>query len=179
MWNEDVILEILRAICAIAVVVLMLRQWHKTKPLRDIAGSGYILIGFILLAFASLIDITDNFDSLNRFIIIGDTAVESFLEKVVGYLFGFLCIAIGFKKWLPNVLKYQDHLQTQLHQATHEVKQLEKLLPICATCKKIRNNDGTWSEVEVYIRNHSESDFSHGICPSCIEVVRAAIHHHH
>jgi len=178
MWNEDVILETLRAVFAMAVVVLMLRQWHQTKPLREIAGSGYILTGFILLAFASLIDITDNFDSLNHFILIGDTATESFLEKVVGYLFGFLCIAVGFKKWLPNMLKYQEHLQSQLNQATSEVKQLEKLLPICSTCKKIRDKDGTWSEVEVYISNHSESDFSHGICPACIEDVRAAIHHH-
>ncbi|MDQ6995447.1 MAG: hypothetical protein Q9M18_07625 [Mariprofundaceae bacterium] len=184
MWNPiilletDVILEILRAMMAVTVVGLMLRQWRNIKPLRDIAGSGYILAGFILLAFASLIDITDNFTSLNYLIIVGDTPFESFLEKVVGYLGGFLCIAIGLKKWLPSMLEYQAHIQNQLNQATDDIKQLESLLPICATCKKIRNKEGAWSEVEVYIRDHSETNFSHGICPSCVEDMKHEMANH-
>jgi hypothetical protein len=48
------------------------------------------------------------------------------------------------------------------------IKVLRGLLPICAGCKKIRDDQGYWSQMEVYIRDHSEADFSHGICPSCV-----------
>ncbi|HMQ51841.1 MAG TPA: PAS domain S-box protein [Anaerolineae bacterium] len=58
-----------------------------------------------------------------------------------------------------------DELQTSLA----KVKQLSGLLPICASCKKIRNDQGYWQQVEVYIRDHSEADFSHSICPDCME----------
>lgn len=47
------------------------------------------------------------------------------------------------------------------------VKQLEGLLPICAFCKRIRDEDATWSQVEEYVAQHSHAQFSHGICPEC------------
>ena len=55
----------------------------------------------------------------------------------------------------------------QLQEALDEVKVLSGLLPICAGCKKIRDDTGYWHQVEVYIRDHSEAEFSHGICPEC------------
>jgi hypothetical protein len=51
--------------------------------------------------------------------------------------------------------------------ALEEVKILSGFLPICASCKKIRNDQGYWTQIEVYIRDHSEAQFSHGICPEC------------
>ncbi len=48
-----------------------------------------------------------------------------------------------------------------------EVKALSGLLPICASCKKIRDNKGDWQQIEVYISTHSSTEFSHGICPEC------------
>jgi AmiR/NasT family two-component response regulator len=55
----------------------------------------------------------------------------------------------------------------ELQEALAKVKTLSGLLPICASCKKIRDDQGYWHQVEVYIRDHSEADFSHGICPDC------------
>lgn len=55
----------------------------------------------------------------------------------------------------------------ELQEALTQVKLLSGLLPICMNCKKIRDDEGYWQQVEVYIRNHSEADFSHGICPEC------------
>ena len=46
---------------------------------------------------------------------------------------------------------------------------LRGILPICAHCKKIRDDQGYWSQAEVYVRDHTEAEFSHGICPECIE----------
>ncbi len=56
----------------------------------------------------------------------------------------------------------------QLQSALDKVKQLSGLLPICANCKKIRDDEGYWQDVAVYVRDHSEADFSHGICPGCM-----------
>ena len=56
-----------------------------------------------------------------------------------------------------------------LQQALNEVRTLQGILPICAYCKKIRNDDGYWSQVEKYVSDHTEVRFSHGICPACFE----------
>lgn len=55
----------------------------------------------------------------------------------------------------------------QLRQALDEIRILRGILPICSSCKKIRNEDGYWEQIEIYIRDRSEVDFSHGICEEC------------
>ena len=58
-------------------------------------------------------------------------------------------------------------LNVELQDALDQVKQLQGMLPICAHCKKIRDDDGYWHQIESYIRDHSEAVFSHSICPDC------------
>jgi len=55
----------------------------------------------------------------------------------------------------------------QLQDALAKVKTLSGLLPICACCKKVRDDKGYWTQIEAYIRDRSEAEFSHGICPEC------------
>ena len=57
--------------------------------------------------------------------------------------------------------------QERLKDALSRIKTLSGMLPICATCKKIRDDKGYWSQIESYIRQHSEAEFSHSICPDC------------
>lgn len=57
----------------------------------------------------------------------------------------------------------------ELQTAMAQIKTLSGLLPICAGCKKIRDDDGYWQDVAVYIRDHSEAEFSHGLCPDCAQ----------
>lgn len=57
----------------------------------------------------------------------------------------------------------------ELERALAEVKRLSGLLPICSYCKKIRSDKGYWTILEEYIQNHSEAEFSHAICPDCVE----------
>jgi DNA-binding NarL/FixJ family response regulator len=57
----------------------------------------------------------------------------------------------------------------ELQEALKQVKMLSGLLPICSHCKKIRDDEGYWQQVEVYIHDHSEAEFSHGICPDCMK----------
>ncbi|MEM7031944.1 MAG: response regulator [Chloroflexota bacterium] len=58
-------------------------------------------------------------------------------------------------------------LNQELSDALAKVKLLSGLLPICASCKKIRDDSGYWQQLEVYIAQHSEASFTHGICPDC------------
>ncbi len=61
----------------------------------------------------------------------------------------------------------RDKLLAELQEALAKVKTLSGFLPICASCKKIRDDQGYWRQIEEYIRKHSEAEFSHSICPDC------------
>ena len=63
----------------------------------------------------------------------------------------------------------RDLVIAKLREALAQVKALSGILPICASCKKIRDDQGYWQQVESYIGQHSEAEFSHGICPECVE----------
>jgi len=63
-----------------------------------------------------------------------------------------------------------EHVR-QLEHALERVKQLQGLVPICSYCKKIRNDRNYWQQLESYISDHSEAQFSHGICPECYEKI--------
>lgn len=68
---------------------------------------------------------------------------------------------------LRRQLIERDFLLTQLQDVVKGVKILSGLLPICANCKVIRNERGEWVPLETYIRDRSQAEFTHGICPSC------------
>ncbi len=73
-----------------------------------------------------------------------------------------------------RVLRLQKALSDrvkELETALERIKQLQGLLPICSYCKKIRNDQNYWQQIETYITEHSEAQFSHGICPECYEKV--------
>lgn len=99
----DIILEIIRAAFVLVIFVYLLSVGNKQK-IRTQKGWRYIIIGFALILFGMLIDITDNFSNLNKYLVIGDTEFQAFLEKVIGYLLGFLFLSIGFWKWMPTVV---------------------------------------------------------------------------
>ncbi|MCP5046109.1 MAG: response regulator [bacterium] len=62
-----------------------------------------------------------------------------------------------------------------LKRTREEVKQLKEILPICCMCKKVRDDEGFWHQVEVYFKRHAKTDFSHGYCPDCFKKTMAAI----
>lgn len=51
---------------------------------------------------------------------------------------------------------------------TEDLRLLKEILPICMFCKKIRDDEGDWSQLEQYVHEHTDSEFSHGICPDCM-----------
>ena len=70
---------------------------------------------------------------------------------------------------LKKVEIQRDQGEKELSVAHAELRILRGLLPICSHCKKIRDSHSSWQTLETYIRNHSEADFSHGICPECLK----------
>lgn len=66
-----------------------------------------------------------------------------------------------------RVEEEREKLITQLREALAQIKTLKGLLPICAACKKIRDDRGYWEQVEVYITERTDAEFSHSICPDC------------
>ncbi len=90
-----------------------------------------------------------------------------------------ITIAMARFKDMMALRHLNTELQTrnkQLQEALAQVKQLSGLLPICGHCKNIRDDEGYWQDVAVYIRDHSEADFSHGICPSCMKELYPEFH---
>jgi methyl-accepting chemotaxis protein len=61
----------------------------------------------------------------------------------------------------------REELIAELREALAKVRTLSGMLPICASCKKIRDDKGYWTQIESYVRDHSEAEFSHGLCPEC------------
>jgi hypothetical protein len=87
----------------LAGILLYLLRVRKEKSQASHRGWNWIIAGFSLLLFASVLDITEQFDSLNRFVVIGNTAPQAFLKEFVGYFGGTLALAIGFVRWIPGV----------------------------------------------------------------------------
>jgi DNA-binding response OmpR family regulator len=71
--------------------------------------------------------------------------------------------------------KEQQKLISELQEALAEIKTLKGFIPICATCKKIRDDEGYWNQLEAYISEHTDAVFSHGMCPECAEKYREEI----
>jgi hypothetical protein len=85
--------------------------------------------------------------------------------RVAGGLAEFAAVSLRNSR---NLDELRSTLR-RLEQALAEVRTLKGIIPICACCKKVRDDKGFWEQVEVYIRNRSSADFSHGYCPECVE----------
>ncbi len=180
LLTVDILTESVRAVVVGACFVYFLVQGRdKTLSAQD--GWKFIVAGFALIFFGTVIDFTDNFDALNVYVVIGKTPVEAFLEKIVGYTLGFGCLAYGFWKWIPGIVALERtrgelrRSHDELAEAIANVKILQGMLPICASCKRIRDDEGFWRQFEDYLSRHSEARFTHGICPECSARLQAEL----
>jgi hypothetical protein len=83
-----------------------------------------------------------------------------------------IVVARGRFSDLLSLHRANDLLQKrtrELEEALARIKTLRGLIPICAYCKKIRSDKGYWQRLEEYLTEHSEADFTHGICPECLK----------
>lgn len=92
-----------------------------------------------------------------------DASVSDFFQDEAHYIITFVRDITERKK----SERERERLIGELKDALANIKTLSGLLPICASCKKIRDDKGYWNQLETYIERHSEADFTHGICPDC------------
>jgi len=69
----------------------------------------------------------------------------------------------------------RDDLIVKLEKAFIEIKSLHGIIPICANCKKIRDDQGYWTQLETFLREHSDADFTHSLCPECVRALYPGI----
>lgn len=85
-------------------------------------------------------------------------------------LLGFVALVGAALQWrLARLKASEQELQRRVDAALAKVKTLHGLLPICASCKKVRDDKGYWNQIETYLHEHSDTTFSHGVCPDCIK----------
>lgn len=97
------------------------------------------------------------------------------LFTITGVFLSLIIALITIRRFNYSMKRYreaeeeQERLILELQKALSEVKTLSGFLPICASCKKIRDDRGYWNQIESYIRTHSDVEFSHSLCPECAQ----------
>jgi two-component system, response regulator PdtaR len=102
----------------------------------------------------------------------GETVERARATEPYGYLLKpfnpqELCITVDVALHKHRLDEEKRVLSEQLEAALAKVRVLSGFLPTCASCKKIRDEDGRWTQMESYISDHSDATFSHGLCPDC------------
>ncbi|MDM8542468.1 response regulator transcription factor [Desulfococcaceae bacterium HSG9] len=106
-------------------------------------------------------------DKTNDIITALDAGADDYLAKPFDP--GELRARIGVGQRMVKIQELLAAQVVELKRATEQVKTLHGILPICSLCKKIRNDQGYWDKVEVYMRDHSEAEFIQSFCPECLE----------
>ena len=95
--------------------------------------------------------------------------VSMLLTNLIGLVWSWNLQRLTREQFLAT--SRETSLRTGLESALAEVKTLRGIVPICAHCKAVRNDEGFWQQVEVYVREHSHAEFTHGICPACLKAL--------
>ena len=93
--------------------------------------------------------------------------IDEILISSIMALLVLAAMTLRYARQIRNQERETAAANAALRRTLEEVKQLRGLVPICAACKKIRDDSGFWHQVETYISLHTDAQFSHGICPKC------------
>lgn len=132
---------------------------------------GTLISRFIVSVFAAPILFAYlNYQNKIKGIPIENRPVLAILQEVAAVKFELSLAQQEIEK-RKQAEKEKEELISQLHQAISEIKTLQGFLPICANCKKIRDDKGYWQQIESYIQKHTDAKFTHAICPECTDIL--------
>ena len=105
-----------------------------------------------------------------------DCGAHDFLSKPVhvGELRSRVAVGVRLLEAEDKIVNYTREIEAkknELENALAEIKTLRGFIPICSNCKKIRDDEGYWQQIELYIQARSDAEFSHGICPDCMRAL--------
>jgi hypothetical protein len=172
--ESEVIRNVLLGIFSIVIIVLT-----SVKLFNNISKNNrnlYIATGLLYIMYGVLLFSRSFFWIINpRGGISSYGMIEQlyyFLILIFEFGLGISILTINGQRLELDLSASRDNLQEtvlKLQAAIDDIKTLSGLLPICASCKKIRDDRGYWNQLEKYIQDRSEATFSHGICPECMK----------
>jgi len=139
---------------SVGVVTRIIRRF-------GVATSTFWLVVFIVAA-AIILDIIVHRlldEPMIEPFITADTLIASIIATPISFI-------------LLRMVERLDVQREELSSAFEEIRELKGLIPICASCKKIRDDDGFWHQVDVYIRQHTSAEFTHSLCSDCAADIR-------
>jgi hypothetical protein len=137
------------AVGVLYIVPILLSMWTHTKTVTwilAIAASVLILIGYLASPP-------------------GPSVWQAVSNRTLSLLAVWVTVLLVVQRRAIDEKREEAFLAKE--RALDEIRVLRGIMPICSSCKKIRDDDGYWRRVEVYIRDHSEAEFSHSVCPEC------------
>lgn len=137
---------------------LSINQFNYRVGVIPLFNAGKREIGDIIILY----DVTDHLSSYNK------TMWYVFTYCVLIGLMLFIFFLFYLGKLESQVVDYQNNLKRELTDALSEIKTLQGIIPKCSICKKIRDDEGYWQQVEEYFNDHSKGDLTHGICNECV-----------
>lgn len=140
------------------VIIVFLSHWEQTEEFTVTVAT-----------FCSLLTILGAFFSASA----GPPELAVSNRFIALFLIWLTTVLVVQRKKLTN---QRDFMLKEKEEALARIKVLSGLLPICSSCKKIRNDEGYWTHVESYLAEHSEAKFTHGICEPCREKLYPQIH---
>ncbi len=194
----DDITAVAAHVCGVPMAAISMvdasRQWFKAKvglPLQE-TPRGVAFCAHAILKHEPLVipDALKDLRFADSTLVTGEPHVRFYagfpLTTPEGYVVGSLCAMdrrprrlgaeqdVAMRALARQVMALLEfrRVMHKLASALEQVKALEGLLPICAWCKRIRDDQGYWSQVEAYLHEHTGADFTHGICPDCLEKQR-------
>ena len=145
----DLMIPLGAAMAVSYLVVILLSLWSSQKKFT-------IWVGFVCSAFSVAVFFYQP---------IGGELWKIVFNRVMALFAIWATVFIGLQR--KNEEQAREKAFRDREKALKDLRILRGLLPICASCKRIRDGQGNWSQIEAYIKVHSEADFSHGICPEC------------
>ena len=134
------------------------------------------IIVLLSLSFGVLVGLIDSF--VDAFIFKKNTLFEQIFHPTTFEIYIrslILMIFLVFSYIVVHIITKLSKSESEKQQTIEELKKTQKelkilqgIIPICASCNKIRDDHGDWQKLETYIRQHSEAIFSHGVCPDCM-----------
>lgn len=168
-WDHEVIttvngeeaLDVLQSPNApqLAILDWMMPRMDGVEVVRKVRAEGVSPPAYLILLTAR--------DSIDDVVTGLDAGANDYLTKPFNRNELQARVNVGIR-----VMDLENRLARRIHEledALNTIKTLKGLIPICAYCKKIRNDGDYWEQLEVYISEHSNAEFSHGICPQCYE----------
>ncbi|MFA5192237.1 MAG: hypothetical protein WC740_16050 [Verrucomicrobiia bacterium] len=146
---------------------------------KDVKLSYWLELAAAIVAGIAVYLVSSKYDVIEAFVQFSREHENWELDETLTVFVVLVIFAVVFgvkhRRDLISLNRDVTRKNEELQVVMREIKQLKGIIPICANCKKIRDDKGYWHQVEVYIGEHTAAEFSHGLCPDCVKKLHPGI----